>query len=128
MKIQCHLADVNLLFDLTFTKLAWPRSTFGVTPSSSSETVRARELSRPLAMLTMIKETLRFHNFYALFSSVSPVSKGMGLRSPPFGRRSAAIKFLFSETAICFNHWGRLVKNSVNTRCPKGRLNYPAET
>ena len=28
------------------------------------------------------KETLGFHNFYAWFSSVSPISIGMGLRSP----------------------------------------------
>ena len=36
----------------------------------------------PLAMLTMKKETLGFHNFYAWFSSVSPISIDMGLRSP----------------------------------------------
>ena len=28
------------------------------------------------------KETLEFHNFFAWFSSVSPISIGMGLRSP----------------------------------------------
>ena len=31
------------------------------------------------AMLTMKKETLEFHNYYAGFSSVSPISIGMGL-------------------------------------------------
>ena len=36
----------------------------------------------PLAMLTMKKEMLGFHNFYAWFSSVSPISIGMGLHSP----------------------------------------------
>ena len=35
----------------------------------------------PLAMSTMKNETLGTHNFYAWFSSVSPISIGMGLRS-----------------------------------------------
>ena len=34
-----------------------------------------------LAMLTMKEETSGFHNFYAWFSSVSPISMGMELRS-----------------------------------------------
>ena len=34
----------------------------------------------PLAMLTMEKETLGFHSFYALFSSLSSIFIGMGLR------------------------------------------------
>ena len=35
----------------------------------------------PLAILSMEKETLGFHNFYAWFSSVSPISIGVGLRT-----------------------------------------------
>ena len=36
-----------------------------------------------LAMLSMKKETHGFHNFYAcFFVNVSPISIGMGLRSP----------------------------------------------
>ena len=40
----------------------------------------------PLAILSMEKETLGFHNFYAWFSSVSPISLGVGLpvgEAPP---------------------------------------------
>ena len=35
-------------------------------------------------LYTMKKETLWFHNFCAWFSFVSPISIGMGLRSPAF--------------------------------------------
>ena len=53
---------------------------FARPPSSSLETSSARELI-PSARLTMKKETLRFHSFYAWVSSVSPVSIGMGRMS-----------------------------------------------
>ena len=38
----------------------------------------ARPRAIPLAMSTMKNETLGSHNFYAWFSSVSPISIGMG--------------------------------------------------
>ena len=38
------------------------------------------------------KETLGFHNFYAWFSSVSPISIGMRLRSPAFRAGEAPLK------------------------------------
>ena len=38
-----------------------------------------RQRDMPLAMLTMKNETQGFHNFYAWFSYVSPISIGMGL-------------------------------------------------
>ena len=37
-------------------------------------------------------ETLGFHNFYARFSSVSPTSIGMGLRSPTLQAGEAQLK------------------------------------
>ena len=74
---------------LMFTKLLWLRSpywcdTVVVVVVVVGDSTRPRAI--PLAMLTMKKETLGFNNFYAWFSSVSPSSIGMGLRS----RRSSA--------------------------------------
>ena len=43
---------------------------------------KSRPRAIPPAMLTMKKETLGFHNFYAWFSSVSSIFIGMGVRSP----------------------------------------------
>ena len=51
-------------------------------PVPSSKTVRRHPRAIPLAMLTMKIETIGFHIFYAWFSYVSPISIGMGLRSP----------------------------------------------
>ena len=44
--------------------------------------VNKAPVSYTATMLTITKETLRFHNFYAWFSSISPISIGMRLRYP----------------------------------------------
>ena len=62
-----------------------------VTVAAVADTTRPQAM--PLAMLTMKKETLVFHNFYVWFSSVSPISIGMGLRSP-FGPAKLRYYFL----------------------------------
>ena len=65
-----------------FTKLAWLRSPYWCdTVVVVGDSTRPQAI--PLAMLTInVKETLGFHNFYAWFLSVSPISIGTGLRSP----------------------------------------------
>ena len=71
------------LCDLMFSKLAGVRSPYWCDTTAVvvvGDSTRPRAI--PLAMLTMKKETLGFHNFYAWFSSVSPISIGMGFRSP----------------------------------------------
>ena len=72
---------IKLMWTLLFSKPAWLRS-----PCFLDAAVVVGDKSRlraiPLAMLTMKKETLGFHNFYTWLSSHSPVSIGMGLRSP----------------------------------------------
>ena len=63
----------------------WPRSPYWC----DTVAVVVGDSTRPrailLAMLTMKKETLGFHNFYSYFSSVSPISIGMGFALLPFG-------------------------------------------
>ena len=68
----------ELLCDLMFTKLTWLRSPFRCDTFADSTRPRAIRL----AMLTMKKETLGFNDFYSCFSSLSPISIGMRLRSP----------------------------------------------
>ena len=69
------------LSDLMFPKLAWLKA-----PYCSGTVVVVGDSTRPwaipLAMLTMKRETLGFHNFYAWLSSVSSISIGMEVLSP----------------------------------------------
>ena len=63
-----------------------------------------RPQAMPLAMLTMKIETLGFHNFYALFSSVSPIYISIRLRSPALRTREApliTIVFKHGKLHIC---------------------------
>ena len=71
--------------DQMLTKLVWLRSPYCCDTVVVIVVVvgdSTRPQVKPLSMLTMKKETLEFHNFYAWFSSLSPISVGMGLRSP----------------------------------------------
>ena len=62
-----------------FTKLTWLRSPYWCDTAAVVVGDSTRPRTIPLAMN---KETLGFHNFYAWFSSVSPISIGTGFRSP----------------------------------------------
>ena len=81
------------LCDLMFTKLAWLRSPYWCDTSTTAVVVGDSTCPRaiPLAMSAMKKERLGFHNFYAWFSSVSPISIGIGLRSAALGPGEAPL-------------------------------------
>ena len=69
-----------------FTMPALLRSPFWCDTSTAvvvGDSTRPRVI--PLAMLSMKKEMLGFHNFYVSFLSVSRISIGMALCSWPFG-------------------------------------------
>ena len=75
---------IKLMWTLIFTKPAWQRSPcLRDTAAVVGDSTRPRAI--PLFMLTMKKQKLGFYNFFAWLSSVSPISKDMGFRSPPFG-------------------------------------------
>ena len=87
------LSRCEPLCDLMFTKLAWVRSPYWCDTATVvvvGDSTRPRAI--PLAMLTMKKETLGFHNFYAGLLSVSPISIGMRLRSPALRAGEAPLK------------------------------------
>ena len=81
------------LCDLMFTKFTGLRSPYWCDTVVVGDSTRLRAI--PLAMLTMKKETLCFHNFYAWFSSVSLISVGMGLRSWPLKNIDISLFFKF---------------------------------
>ena len=91
------------LCNLKFTKLSRLRSPYWCYTVVVFDVVEdsTRPWALPLAILHMKKETLGFHNlyawFYAWFSSVSPISIGMGLRSPVLRAGEA----LLSSSLIC---------------------------
>ena len=105
-RISCFEYPVSLcesLCDLMFTKPAWLRSAYlrDVVAAAADVEHRTRPRAIPLAMLTMKKESLGFHNLYAWFSSVSPISIGIVLRFPALRACEAPLKIFFIVFDVC---------------------------
>ena len=84
---------IKLMWIFIFIKPAWLRSSSPLCWCYTTVGDYTHPRVLPLAMLTMKKETLGFHNFFAWFCSVCPISIGMGLHSrSPSDRQSSVTK------------------------------------